>query len=178
MSSLYIVRQPRANLSSKAEFYQAPDVAWYARALVTATDLAQLQEADVQAELLDDGVDVWEQLHRCGQFDRKQLTHFFSTAGFAVYPLVRLAPSDSALLLTNSSSPQECRLASELALARLAQNRQLVSPAARKYLGAGLPPFAVPEDSSLELIELELSDNSVLLAWTWVWLKRPTRLPS
>lgn len=175
MSSLYVVRQLRAHLSSRVEFYQAPDVTWYARAMLTRAELAQLHEADVQAELLDDGVDAWEQLYRCGRFDPIQLRHFFNAVGSALYPLVRLAPSGSALLLPSAASPRERRLESEVTLSRLIRNRHMVSPAAQKHLGAGNLSFAVPEVPSLELVELELSDSSVLLAWSWVWLKSSAR---
>lgn len=180
MSDLVILSQPKACQQADVEFLHAPGFAWYVRSLVDGARYRDILECNVQLESLPlYGDDTWGVLADCGLFRqaslanvRRQLAQADGTTCF--YPVVRLRPSAaSPLSMAAGLSPQELEYENAQQLAALADNRLQVSRAARQQLGTGELERSVCADcvSAVELLELELSDESLLLGWGWVWYR-------
>jgi hypothetical protein len=180
MSDLVILRQPKACQQSDVEFLHAPGFAWYVRSLVDAARYEDVMESEVTLESLAQfGEDTWDVLAASGLFraqdlarTRQQLTQPDGSTCF--YPLVRLRSSSSIpLAWSTGPSPQEQELENDRLLAALAANRLQVTRVARQRLGSGEVDDAARGDrvSAVELLELELSDESLLLGWGWVWYR-------
>lgn len=178
MSDLTILTQPRACRPPEGEFLHSPKFAWLVRGLVDSGYYADLLESDTTFESLElFGDDTWGVLEASGLFRpgslaavRSQLVFPDGTTCF--YPVARLRPCDApALDHPTTYSAQELTYVNNQLLAALAANRFKLTRVARQHLGDGeLPGLIVPDRiSSLELLQMELSDTSALLGWGWVW---------
>lgn len=178
MSNLIILTQPRACRPPDGEFLHSAKFAWFVHGVVDAAYYADLLDSDAAFESLElYGDDTWRVLEASGLFKpealaavRDQLVFPDGTTCF--YPVARLRPADVSLLAHPTSyAPQELSYVNNQMLAALAANRLKLSRTARQRLGSGeLPGISVPDRvSGLELLQMQLSDNSVLLGWGWVW---------
>lgn len=172
-----ILRQPQACRPTGGNFQHAPALAWFVRTIVVENQYCSLADSDVAMECLEllDG-DTWDLLSDTNVFDTnriKALRHLVtapdSTVGF--YPVVRLRPANAnPLKLPLPHSTEELALLSENFLQGLTRNRFKLSRSARQRLGSGEHGARGTKGANnVELLELELSDGSLLLGWGWVW---------
>lgn len=180
MLDLALVRQPHPCTLADGEFLHAPDLAWLVRAVAGHDRYEDLLQSDVQVQALEHfGSDAWEVLAASGLFERTSLRAVrdrltLSDGKVALHPVALLAhPHASRIALPSTLSDSEQRQADEKLACELAEDKLKVSRAARLALGSGALPGldASSGNSTYELLELELSDGSLLLGWGWVWYR-------
>jgi hypothetical protein len=178
MSDLIILTQPRACRPPDGEFLHSANFAWLVRGLVDSAYYSDLLESDTVLESLElFGDDTWKVLEASGLFKPSALAAvrdqmIFPDGTMCFYPVARLRPSDAPPLVHPTTySAQELSYTTNQLLTALAANRFKLTRAARQHMGDGeVPGMIVPgRVSSLELLQMELSDTSALLGWGWVW---------
>ena len=177
MSSLIILRQPRAFQPKDGSFVHKPEFAWFVQALANGTQYEEFQEADVMLESLEFfGKDAWERLLESQLFDAERLEGFQSLVtlpdgSLSFYPVARLRSSKTPpLKLSLTHSPEELSYINNQLFEDLTVNHFKLSRQARTKLGSGdLQGSRYVGAPAVELLELELSDRSLLLGWGWVW---------
>lgn len=177
MSSITILRQPKAFQPKDGSFAHQPEFAWFVHALADDKQYAGYQEEDVILESLEFfGKNAWDILKESELFNVSRLDAFESSVTLpdgtlTFYPVARLRSSQAQPLnIELTYSAEELAYLNNELLEHLSINHFKLTRQARMHLGSGeIPGSHAVGSAAVELLELELSDGSVLLGWGWVW---------